>query len=303
MMVRQGGLLWKSVRMPYVLCCLLFSLTPGCKESGTGKDSDAKQNSHQGLRLSQDSADETLARTFDSSAQDIYTMNRQELQRVPPSDLLREIRILELRNQSEKKELLSLKSFNRILCQRLARLEQDCVAHLYITDDHGLDELNCTNQESGSPIPPPDIKVELINGEGLSYVLIADSLYMTNEFTGNVSTSLSFRRTDNKVVRPPRFRDLESLKIAAVRPGSAQIVDGHISLDRDTIPPLSSGFGIRISINGKALMKDSELVAPDDPHDNWYYRISPEGLLTLGQSPSCQVTLKELRELQQQVEQ
>lgn len=237
---------------------------------------------------------------FSDSEQDLYTMSRNQLQRVPPADLIKEIEILEKRNENEKKELTSIANFNQILCQRLAKLRKECIAHLYITDDHGLDNLNCTNNDQKEQIPPPEIRVEVVAGGDNAYILLADSLYVSSEFTAGTSGAITFKRKDNKVIRPPRFRDLESLNIISIAPGSAEIIDGRLSYKKERIPTLSEGFGVRISVNGQQLMSDYELVKPDDPHDDWYYRINPNGILTLGRSPTCTVTLKEIRELQEQ---
>ena len=235
---------------------------------------------------------------FSDSELDLYNMTQGELRRVPPSDLIREIEKLEARNNAEKIELYDLQKFNAVLCQRLALLKRECVAQLYITNDHGLDGLNCTGNAK-EPEPEAEIRVQIVGGRDKSYILLADSLYVTNEFNASSPSPVTFKRRDNKLVKPPRFRDIESLHLIAVKPGSAQIVDGRLAMQKDRMPPIEQ-LSINISVNGQPLLSDYTLVRPDDPHDDWYYRLNPNGILTLGRSDKCQVTLKELRELQEQ---
>lgn len=235
---------------------------------------------------------------FSNSELDLYNMSQGELQRVPPSDLIREIEKLEVRNNSEKVELYELQKFNAVLCQRLALLKRECVAQLYITNDHGLDGLSCTGNAK-EPEAEAEIRIQIVGGQDNTYILLADSVYVTNEFNASSKAPVEFKRRDNKIVKPPRFRDIESLDIIAVKPGTAQIVDGRLAMKKDRMPPIDQ-LSLEISVNGSPLLSDYTLVKPDDPHDDWYYRLNPNGILTLGRSDKCQVTLKELRELQEQ---
>lgn len=236
---------------------------------------------------------------FYGSERDLYQMSKADLQRVPPSDLMSEIAVLTVRNKAEIAELTQIKAFNLLMCQRLQKLQKDCVAELYITQDHGLDALNCEGQDDAQALAKADIRVALSGALNKSYILIADSVYVSNEFVAGSSSPIRFQRKDNKVVKPPRFRDLSALQIVAVKAGTAAIVDGNLAFIKDSMPPLK-GFGIKISVNGKALLGDTPLVLPDDPLDDWYFRIAPQGIMNLGRSPACTVSLEDLRQLQAQ---
>ena len=169
-------------------------------------------------------------------------------------------------------------------------------------DDHGLDGLNCKGNKFENDEPVANIRVEISGGGDQSYILIADSVYVSNEFTpASSDTPIIFKRKDNKVVKPPKFRDLKSLNIVSVKAGTSAIVDGRLNFSRGKMPPLAT-FSIKISVNGTHLLSNFRLIKADDPNDDWYYRINPSGILTLGQTTPCTVTLKELKELQKRSE-
>ena len=283
-----------------IICFISHCKLPQSEQVSKQETSDKPDGNPSGqeLRIAADTQVAPPLSPFSNSELDLYNMSKGELQRVPPSDLIREVEKLEARNNAEKIELYELQKYNTILCQRLVILKRECVAQLYITNDHGLDGLNCTGNKK-EPEPEAEIRVELIGGQDKSYVLLADSVYVTNEFTAGSPYPIVFKRKDNKIVKPPRFRDLESLNILAVKPGTAQIVDGRLALQRDQMPPINQ-LSLKISVNGQPLLSDYTLAKPDDPHDDWYYRLNPNGILTLGRSDACQVTLKELKELQEQ---
>lgn len=278
--------------------CKVPQSEPKLPKQGASKSQKVDSDEIEGFKIAADARVAPPFSPFSNSELDLYNMSQGQLQRVPPSDLIREIRKLEARNNAEKIELYDLQKFNSILCQRLALLKKECVAQLYITNDHGLDGLNCMGNAK-EPEPEAEIRVELVGGQDKSYVLLADSIYISDEFTAGSPAPIEFKRKDNKIVKPPRFRDLESINLIAVKPGTAQVVDGRLAMLKDEMPPLSQ-ISIKISVNGSPLLSDFTLVKPDDPHDDWYYRLNPNGIQTLGRSGSCQVTLKELKELQEQ---
>ncbi|NRA45255.1 MAG: hypothetical protein HRU09_09905 [Oligoflexales bacterium] len=291
------------LKMLSVICILSYCKLPQAEQDDKSKAVEPSKKAEQqdqevAFKIAADAQVAPPFSPFTNSELDLYNMTQGELQRVPPADLIREIEKLEARNNAEKVELYELQKFNAILCQRLAILKRQCVAQLYITNDHGLDGVNCTGNDK-EPEPEAEIRVQIQGGQDKSYILLADSLYVTNEITAGSPSPVEFQRKDNKLVKPPRFRDLESLNIIAVKPGTAQIIDGRLAMQKDQMPPIEQ-ISIKISVNGQPLLSDYTLAKPDDPHDDWYYRLNPNGILTLGRSDACQVTLKELKELQEQ---
>lgn len=243
--------------------------------------------------------EKTSSSPFNDLDKDIFNMSRAELQRVPPSILLVKIKELRIRNQNEQKELDSIKKFNLLMCERLKAMNQECVANLPIMADLGLDPLNCSGdsdeKENDNKV---EIRVQLRGGGSHSYILVANSAYVSDEFSAASSAPIFFKRKDSKLVMPPKFRDLTTLNLIAIRPGSLEVGQGKLHYYRSTIPPISS-LSLTISVNGKKLMNEFKLVMPSSGKDEGYYRIAPVEILALGQSESCSLSMQELKKLQE----
>lgn len=245
--------------------------------------------------------------SFDTGS--LYRMNQKELQRVPPYVLLNEIELLERRDLNESRDLINIKSFNLAMCKRLQKLKTECIAQLYISSDHGLDGLACTEANDDLEEVKANITVslKLKDSKGQSYVLRANNLYESNIFTEPANEVLiKFSHLQDKIVRPPKFKDLTSLQLIAVKKGQKPIIRENI--DPRKKEQMNANIKINpndyidftLKVNGRDLLSGIHLLAPDDTSVDNYYRISPEKIVGLGKTPECRVSLEEIRQLQTQ---
>ena len=79
---------------------------------------------------------------------------------------------------------------------------------------------------------------------------------------------------------------MESLTLISIKAGGGR-------LDHVAMPP-HKDLSIRITVNGQPLLSDFSLIKSNDKNNDWSYRINPSGILRLGRSPLCNVSLKEI---------
>ena len=214
----------------------------------------------------------------------LYDMTRNELLEESPKVLLREVQYLRSRAERDDAKLDALRQTNAKLCQRLQRLYNECAAMHHIDDAFGADQLGCTD----NPSTKPNIAIRVHSEKGGSFRLIANEKYVSNELKADGEpTSVTFKRTDRRLVVPPRFRDLTMLNIVAIRSGG--------TVDERTRRP--NDLSISITIDGRPLLDEYTLLKPEDEVDVSSYRINPRGILELRTKAECLVGLDEIHQL------
>lgn len=225
------------------------------------------------------------AQTKNSS---LYEMNKEQLLEVDSDLIQQEIKILEEKQKEDKNSLEKLKKFNESLCNRFKKLETQCQGMAFIADSYGFDDLSCGSDEQKSSSSKMEMLIELKNDHGHSFVLIANDKYVSSEINAqNMNQPITFKRTDSRLVKPPRLRDLTSLQIVSIKRGGSY--GERVQRPED--------LSITIKVSGKNLMDDFTLIKPEDEIDISSFRINPKGLIELKSKKECIVDLSEINQL------
>lgn len=227
---------------------------------------------------------------------DIYSMSAAQLALLPADRLSVEIKKLSDRAKQNCINLVKAQQYNLRLCTALKDLATACPAQTLIMVDNGIDDLGCTGEVLTAAAP--SIVVEILDGKGASFRLVANDNYVTDVFSGDRSTVAFTKAIGPQNVQAPRFRDLTSLNLIAVNLDS-KIVNGVIS-GQEARP---EAIKVRISVNNSPLLAgdgdgwvDPQL--PDETSNKSTYRIDPKAILLLGTSAACIKTAGQLDQLQ-----
>ncbi|MBI2602969.1 MAG: hypothetical protein HYW48_07930 [Deltaproteobacteria bacterium] len=239
-----------------------------------------------------------------ANASDLYSMTPAQLRKVPAITLEPELIKLREQNKLEEDQLRKIQAFNAAMCQRMETLKKQCVAQHLLVPATGASDLTCTPGEEEAE---SEIEAEVQNAGAYTFRLKANKDYISDEF-GSGRTIIRFSRTDNRLVKAPRFREVTSLTLVSVTPNS-KIELGRIQHPTDikNQDQLSSTMKLRIYVNGTLLVESSEKgagwlrLAPNTKTKSELL-VAPEDILKMGRTESCMITLEEINEIRRQAE-
>ncbi len=194
------------------------------------------------------------------------------------------------------------------MCQRLALLQTQCLAEAYLIQPVGANAFSCT--PNGPAPPPPNLSVVAHNLQGLHFRIIANSTYISSEFVEG-GGPITFQSSNNQPVVAPQFRQLTTMSLVSVTPGSTVDVLGQIqntqvisssTLSALTQSPTQGGMQFRIMVNGTSLVASEPwlaIAAPSDANVLTEVRVDPLSILSMGATPNCTVTLQQINQLRQ----
>lgn len=242
--------------------------------------------------------------TTATNNKDVLSMTQAELNKVPAGTLQAEINRLTSLNTDEAISLAKLKKENLALCLKLVDQLTNCPAYQYINSDFFTDDFSCIDAVTTYP-KDPVVKVT-ISGETVAntYVVEIDGRYRSSEFK-SPGGQITFRAltTQDQQKRPPRFVDIGSMLLRAIKPGTGS--DPEVT-PAEAITPLSGNFTFKLTINDTLLMKEFKLIAPDPLAGSMaasqaaYYRVDPSGIAKLGLAtnyPACVVTIADIQRI------
>lgn len=233
---------------------------------------------------------------------DPYSMTREQLSKIGRARLYQEIDRLQQKLKHGEQLIKKVQAFNQRMCAKLEMLERTCVAQSYLIPPVGMSDLSCSPSEDSQPAP---IYAEISGPKGMYFRLMANRSYVSSVFSTDMSRSkISFSRADNKIRKAPRFRELTSLELIQVESTDSGIAPGGIITHRvNYAPDDKEKLKLRVFVGSKNLIASGAFLAlslPSSGDLGSSLKISPEEVLTMGRTPKCIVTLKDINKMRDQ---
>jgi hypothetical protein len=240
-------------------------------------------------------------------SQDPLTLSDSDVARLSPSSLSNAVSQLRSLNTQEETQYNQMQSFNTEMCKQLAQINTQCVTQTHLLQPTVSDDTTGCGLTSSNPV----LKVSARNLKGYRFRIKANKNYISDEFAEG-ETTLTFHRDDNQETKPPRFREITSLTLVSVVPGSTITSAGYIqkvqTIKSADQAALINSMQFQITVDDKPLIDDPQagtlkIQAPSDSATLSELRVDIEAILKMGKSEKCVLSPSVIAQIRQSSEQ